>query len=326
MLAPRYGFAVVFVTLFASLQATAASYKGELAFTPEEKAAHVLGLSKITEGVTSCLNGELERHKYFMERIGISAFYGEQGSFNLKKIIGPDGKEITVRTTTEEKRAQIRELGFEESLARQLVPDVACKISEKKCNMLQPTSCIGLANKCLRVGFENAGQGEIWKKLHAYVKANGVAGDALLDGLQKLGWKIYFWAPNARLLPQYDLEERRNYPGNPRGAWGQHALSYQAVTTKGRYYRNTVDDGTSLVNFGASTPDLVRRAPLFVGIAHLGYHVFSGSYGQIVEGHSARPLSDNNTVESEPFNPGAENGGPHGGPFRSGIMALPPTF
>jgi hypothetical protein len=304
----------------------ASTYKGELSFTEEERAAHILGLSKLTASVTRCLKGELDRHKYFMDRIGISAFYGEQGSFNLKKITGPEGKEITVATSIDEKRAQLRELGIDDSLARQLIPDVACKISEKKCNMLQPTSCIGLTNKCLREGFEEAGQGELWKKLHAYVKANGVAGDALLDGLQKLGWKIYFWAPDASRLPQFDLEERQNYPGNPRGAWGQHVQSYAAVTARSRYFRNTVDDVTSLVNFGATTPDLIRRAPLFVGIAHLGYHVFTGSRGQIVEGHSARPLSDNNTVETDAFNPLAENGGPHGGPYRSGIVALPPSF
>lgn len=314
-------FVVALALLSISSTALAAGYKGELSFTPEEVEAHKAGIATISAGVARCLKGEQDRHNYFHERIGISAFYGDQSSFAQKKVDG-----MIVATTKEEKRAQLQAFGIEESLARQLIPDVPCRIEERKCNMLQPTSCIGLTNKCFKRGFEEAGQGETWKKLHSYVRANGVAGDALLDGLQKLGWKIYYWAPDTRSLARFDAEEREKYPGNPRGAWGQHAAAYQSVTTRSRYVRNTVDDSTSLVDFGARTPELIRRAPLFVGIAHLGYHVFPGTYGMITEGHSARALSDGQTVESEPFNPLAVNGGPRGGPFRSGLIALPPGY
>ena len=60
--------------------------------------------------------------------------------------------------------------------------------------------------------------------------------------------------------------------------------------------------------------------------AHLGYHVFPGTYGQIIEGHSTRIVNDPETLQTSPFNPLVLGGGPRGGPYKSGIVAVPPGY
>ena len=75
-----------------------------------------------------------------------------------------------------------------------------------------------------------------------------------------------------------------------------------------------------------ATADAVKNIPFFVGIAHLGYHVFPRSYGQIIEGHSTRQLNDPQALETSPFNPLVKGGGPRGGPYKSGLIAIPPGY
>ncbi len=309
-----------------SISSSAFAFKGEITFTEEEKAAHLLSLPSALASASKCLADDLARHTKFITRYQISAFYGDQSSFARKKIIGPDGVETILDTTTEERRNSLRALGYEPLYVDAFVPLKTCN-SLKDCpNMLQPTSCIGITLKCLGKGFNDAGQGETWKKVDAFTVQNGVTGDALLNALQSLGWKIVYWDPDLSMNKQWDLEEREKHPGDPRHAWGYHEESYLNVSKRNHYLYNTVDDSTSMVNFGTGTPELIKKVPFFVGIAHLGYHVFSGSYGMITEGHSTRALKDPLTVETSPFAPLAEGGGPHGGPYRSGIVAIPPGY
>lgn len=57
----------------------------------------------------------------------------------------------------------------------------------------------------------------------------------------------------------------------------------------------------------------------------MGYHVFPGSYGIVVEGHSARAITDKTTLESAAFNPLDSKGAPNGR-YRSGMISIPPGY
>src|SRR5690606_3860379 len=120
-------------------------------------------------------------------------------------------------------------------------------------------------------------------------------------------------------------QEKRQHPNNPKKIWGFHAYNWLTVKKKGKYLYNKVDDISTLVNFGERTPEAIKRVPFFLGIAHMGYHVFPGSYGQIIEGHSTRQLHDPQAVETSPFNPLTDGGGPRG-LYRSGLIAVPPGY
>lgn len=300
-----------------------AGFKGTLEFSPEEKALHLKQLQQIIGTAADCLEDDIARHKRFMKEYDISAFYGDNSPF--AKVTNRDG---TSRfTTKEEKRYMLRKAGISKDFLKELIPDGDCKGGLEECpNMMQPTSCIGMVMKCMAKGFRAVGNEDTWQKLRRYTIANGVQGDAFMDGLQKLGWKIFYWNPDVSLNEKRDRKDQRNYPGNPKNIWGQHEASWQSVLNKRRYYFNVVDDYSSLVNFEKDPPEWIKSVPFFVGIAHLGYHVFTGAHGEVVEAHSSRPITDKETVEKSEFSPGRRSGGPRGGMYLSGIMAIPPGY
>jgi hypothetical protein len=303
-------------------------YSGSIAFTEAEKRRHEQGLKAIMETASACLEEDLSRHADFVRRFGISAFYGDNSSFAKKKIKRPDGSTAVVATTDDDKRAHLRRFRLDESLIRQLIPPKACPRGIADCPLLmQPTSCIGLSLKCLGNGFQAAGQGELWQRLYAFTKKNNARGDALQMGLQQLGWQLVYWNPDFSKAREWDREEQARYPGNPKNIWGQHEASLRSVlSSRHKYLYETVDDWSSLVNFGATVPARIQQVPFFVGIAHLGYHVFPGSYGRIIEGHSTRQISDAETLQTSPFSPLMEGGGPRGGPYKTGLVAIPPGY
>jgi hypothetical protein len=321
---------LAFFPLAIATVAHAAGYVGSVEFTDAEKQAHLAKLPVLTQAAAQCLQGELARHKQFFARYGISAFYGDQSQFARHEIKGADGKTTYVNTTVEEKWAALRALNFPENYVRAFIPaDPTCTPAECP-NMMQPTSCIGVSMKCLAQGFHAAGEDDLWKRIEDFTNNNGTQGDAMLDALQKLGWRIYYWTPDVTQLAAWDAQEQKAWPSNPGHAWGYHAYSYLTVTKKQKYYLNTVDDYTTMVNFGTGMPNHIKDVPFFVGIAHLGYHVFPGFRGTIIEGHSSRELTDPETVQSSPFMPinpqGGPNGGPSGAHYHSGIVAVPPGY
>ena len=122
----------------------------------------------------------------------------------------------------------------------------------------------------------------------------------------------------------WDLAERAKYPGDPAHIWGHHQENWLTVNGPHHLYLfNRVDDARQLVNFGPSVPGALLSVPFFVGIAHMGYHVFPGTFGQVIEGHSTREIDDPKTLQSAPFNP-IGGGGPTDGLYRSGLIAVPP--
>lgn len=320
---------LAFAILF-SLAASppAAAFQGSIRFSPAEIEHHRQAAPVITSEAAACLRAELARHHSFLSLYGISAYYGENSRFAVEKTFNSEGDLIRKRYTSRaERREHLRNLGISEELLPQFVPERACA-SETDCPLaLQPTSCIGIALRCLARGFAHAGQQAYWHRLQAFVRANDVQGDAFQHGLQRLGWKLAFWNPDTRMAEEWDAAERKTFPARPgrhRGVWGQHARSLREVQREGRYGKIAIDDRTSLVDFGETTPELLLRAPFFVGIAHRGYHVFGGALGEVLEGHSERALNDYYAVEASPFNPLSKTGGPRGGPYKSGVIALPP--
>jgi len=309
------------------LAPNAFAYRGSISFSEGEKFNHERNVRQIGEVAAQCLQQDLSRHKQFLSKYGISAFYGENGKFATRTRRDYwSGSETKVSTTNEEKREMLRDLDISENLVQQFIPSRSCP-SQKECPLkMEATSCIGITLKCLNRGFNHMGEGEVWKRIRGFVRANNVQGDALQFALQQLGWKLAYWNPATRLAHQWDEAEQNRYPSNPKGIWGRHAMTLNSVKNSRRYYTNRMDDVRSMVNFGTTTPDFIKQVPFFVGIAHLGYHVFAGSFGQIIEAHSTRALTDFYAVETSPFNPLVKGGGPRGGPYKSGVVAVPPGY
>lgn len=272
-----------------------AAFKGTLAFNEEETKLHLDTILVLVNEADQCLNDNIKRHQEFYKKYGISAFYGQNSAFS--------------------KMSQKEKVDFL----------VSKKLDPKLVNELSATSCVGLALKCLEKGFSVTNQEEAFKRLKAYVVANGVDGTALQDGLSKLGWKTLYWNPNPEKNKTWDLQERLADPRNKKHFRGFHEDNYVAVKNKNRYYMNNVQDATTLINFGSNEPEYLKSIPFFVGTAHMGYHVFPGAHGVVIEAHSTRAITDENTIESAPFNPLDDRGAPSGR-YRSGLISVPPTF
>ncbi len=277
-----------------------AGYQGDITFTQSQISDHQRALPRIMEVASECLKRDYQRHEKFFKKWGISPFYGDNSSF--------------AKSTPAEKRAYLQRYK---------------KYSEKQIDYflktLEPTSCIGLTLKCLGEGFSAAGEKEVWQRLKTFTVQNGVTGGALMEGLQNLGWSLVYWNPDVSQNTKWDEREKAEFPDNPKKIWGFHEYNWKTVNSKRKYLYNTVDDVTSYINFGKGMPRGIEKVPFFVGIAHMGYHVFPGTFGYIIEGHSTRQLHDSQTIETSPFAPLRDGGGPRGKYF-SGLVAIPPRF
>ena len=94
------------------------------------------------------------------------------------------------------------------------------------------------------------------------------------------------------------------------------------------YWYNKVDNKTDMVGFGNGEPEVLQNAPFWVGTANTGYHVFPGTYGDVVEAHSTRHITSVDNLEFSRFAPFAQGGGPrwtNTEKYRSGLIAIPPS-
>lgn len=244
---------------------------------------------------------DINKHRQWIKDYGISAFYGDQSSF---------GEIYYMR----DRKKKLKSMGVD--------PELATK--------MEPTSCVGFVLKCLGEGFEKSGQGQLWEKIRVFTKTNRQKGDALIHGLQQLGWKVSYWNPRPKSNKTWDLTELGGGLFAGMTYRGQHEAMYNSVQRRGRYYRNKVDDKTSLVNFNRTTPQKVLDAPFFVGMSHIGFHVFAGGHvtysngkkaqGILFESHSSRRITDKKTIEMNVFNPLKIRW-----KYKSGLLAFPPT-
>ncbi len=286
-------FYAVLLAVSLPVAAEAAGFRGSVDFTAEEKAAHLRHIGTITREARRYLEAIYRDHLAFYRRYGVSKYYGDRS---------------TLLDTRAKRIAGLRQAGAPVSLVDELVP----------------SSCIGLSLKALEAGFRAPGDPALvraYDKIYQYARANELDGSAVLDALQKLGWRICFWNPAPRDNERWDAEER-NWRSK-----GWHAYRYGTVMNRGTYYFNKVDDKSLLVGFGTQLPAAFTSAPFFIGVAHTGYHVFPGFEGTVIEAHSTRPLSSINNLETSPFNPLASGGGPRWTAtekYRSGLIGLPP--
>ena len=305
-------FTILFSLLF-SLNAWTA-YKGSINFSSTEVTKHKDNINDFLNVAATCLENYQEEHLSFYEanckmvrgkEVCVSKFYGERRYSKLKNQYRPDGTPLEFLGTA------LNKVGFPQSFM----------------NKMENTSCVGMALDCLKQAFYATNQESSWNKLIKYTRDNGVGGTALQDGLSRLGWKTYYWnpAPKATILTdmkRWDAEEK---------SWqskGHHAYRYNRVMKNNTYWFNKIDNKTDLVGFGNSEPKVLQNIPFWVGTAHTGYHVFPGTFGDVVEAHSTRHITSVDNLEFSRFSPFAPGGGPRWTKtekYRSGLIVIPPV-
>lgn len=306
------GSRFVFLVFFLFVNVIEANYIGskELIFTPDEIAAHQERIVDFKTVAGLCLEGYRNEHLSFyydncVERDGkkicLSKFYGERRYSKKVNDYRPDGAPLEYLGDV------LSQLGFSNSYL----------------NVLENTSCVGMALDCLRRAFTATEQREVWGRVLKFTQDNGVGGTALQEALRRLGWKVYYWNPSNKTaeMKKWDVEE------NSWKSKGHHEYRYNRVMSHGTYWFNKVDDRTSMVGFGGGEPEILKDSPFWIGTANTGYHVFPGTFADVVEAHSTRHITAIDNLEFSHFAPMAKGGGPRWTPtekYRSGLIAVPP--
>lgn len=289
-----------------------AKFQGDISFTQEEVQRHQNGLQTIIEDSANCLKRYYADHEQFFYANGVSKYYGSR-----KWVKGEKSVKTNTGLTLQPIAPALRAKGYSENKVQALQ------------QQMTHISCVELTMFCLKEGFENARQGDLWDRIAKYTKLNGVSGMAIQEGLQKLGWKNVYWNPDPSKNEIWDDRDKSLNPTNKLKYWGQHEASYNSVMNRNTYLWSRVDDKTTLVGFGTRVPSAFTRIPFFVGVAHFGYHVFPGTYGEVIEAHSTRSLFALDNLEFSPFNPLENGGGPRwtsSEEYRSGMMTVPPGY
>ena len=292
-----------------------ADYNGSVSFSSVEKDYHAQQIDDFVEIAARCLQNYQTEHLNFYEnncrtvngkRVCLSKFYGERRYSKKKGAKRPDGKPLVYL------KDALIDAGFPTSYFEEM----------------ENTSCVGMALDCLKQAFRGTQQNNVWQRVLRFTKDNGVGGTALQEALRELGWKVYYWnpAPEATIIADMKRwdEEEKNWQSK-----GWHSYRYRRVKSRGTYWYNTVDDSEALVGFGRGEPELLQDIPFWVGTAHTGYHVFPGTYGDVVEAHSTRHITSKDNLEFSRFSPFARGGGPRWTrteKYRSGLIATPPTL
>ena len=272
-------------------------------FTAAEKTKHRRTIDVFTQAAAEYLDWIHADHLSFYNQWGVSKYYGDRK---------PEHR------TRELRIKQLKKYGKPAFLADQQVA----------------TACIVLAMQCMERGFGAAGMDGTWKKIHAVLKTGQkFYGSDLQIMLRQLGWKLYYWNPDVSKNALWDAEDQALNPLKPgrkwMPVWGGHALRHASVTKKGIYYAAHVDNATALVDFKRAPPARFETVPVFIGIAHAGYHVFPGRRGAVIEAHSMRDMNAKDNLEASQFNPLANGGGPRWTQterYRSGLIAVPFDF
>ncbi|MCX7645354.1 MAG: hypothetical protein N2Z62_08680 [Rhodobacteraceae bacterium] len=272
-------------------------------FSAAEIRRHRDSLDTFARAAADFLDWTYADHIAFFERWGVSKYYG-----NRK----PEHRTYELRVR------QLRKFGKPVSLA----------------DLQVATACITLAMQAVEHGFNATGMASTWKKILNQLKIDQkFYGTDLQLMLQQLGWRIYYWNPDPSKNAAWDAEDQALNPLKPprkwMPVWGGHALRHASVMNRGIYHETKVDNAAALVGFKTNPPAAFRTVPIFVGIAHAGYHVFPGRRGEVIEAHSMREMTARDNIEFSPFNPLANGGGPRWTrteKYRSGLIAVPRDF
>ena len=268
-------------------------------FTKREIQVHRARIRLLTHVSAACLTETYRDHLEFFKRWHVSKYYGDRRQENA---------------TEASRIAELKKYGAPAYLVKEL----------------EPISCIGLTMKCLEEGFSAAGQEATWEKIYAQLSyQNNFYGTDLQKMLGQLGWTGLYWNPDPTQNAKWDIEDRTLLPaanGKYSPAWGDHVALYNEVIKKHKYSGIPVANSKALVGFKTHVPPALRTIPFYVGTAHSGYHVFPGFSGNVIEGHSTRPLNSMANLEVSVFNPMA-GGGPkwtENMRYRSGVVMAPP--
>lgn len=272
-------------------------------FNSTEIRNHRNSIQQFCNAASDFLDWVYADHEAFYNKWGVSKYYG-----NRK----PEHR------TRELRMRELRKFGKPQFLVDQQVA----------------TACILLAMQACERGFIATGMPNTWKKIHNQLKVdNKFYGTDLQIMLQQLGWKLYYWNPDPSKNAAWDAEDQQLNPLKPprkwMPVWGGHALRYAAVKNRGVYYDAKIDNSTSLVGFKKTPPASFASVPIFIAIAHAGYHVFPGRDGAVIEAHSMRRMIAKDNIEVAPFNPLATGGAPRwtrSEKYRSGVIAVPFDF
>ena len=295
-------------------------------FTADELDAGNRLSVEIAQGAAECLNQVWTDHVDFFAEYGFSRYYGcrnrscrtrgQRLSYAMKGLTSK--AELCGDPLSKEQQQLIRQQANE------------------LCDDLEQTYCVGLAFQCLGKGFlgvEDSDINSAWGKISSALIRSDFKGTVLIESLRQFGWTVLYWNVDPERAGEWDRHERKI---DAKTAKGYHRLTYQNVTQKGYYYKNPdgsdttyVDNTEYLVGFKTCPPPSFNQFEYFIGLGHLGYHVFSGSRGIVTESHSGQNMSQFTNIERNPFNPAPpKNQGPmHGRTvwYYSGIIAVPPT-
>jgi hypothetical protein len=307
-----------------------ASNSSGLNFSQDEIATSAKNAQVIADTSAQCLKDTWTEHVNFYKANGYSKFYGDR----KKEYQTVDGRRAAI-------------LRILPNLAKKVRANDPAAIAElaRRVGELENSSCVELAMKCTKKGFEAGGLGATWDRIYSWLGRPDSTGTPMYDGddilkaLADLGWSTLYWNPDVSENEQWDLMDRTMNPVTAgrvnMPVWGFHQERWVEVLRHHDYFNIPVTDIQTLVNFGIQPPADFTNIPFFIGTAHAGYHVFSGFAGTVLEGHSTRDLSSRDNMQIAPFNPlnQAANGvaGAKGAPqwtnsehYRSGVIAVPP--
>jgi hypothetical protein len=262
----------------------------------------------VVYGTIDAMNQSIDGHFGNLSRSGIGTMYGPLSSY--------------AKMSPEQQRAYIEQ--------------------RKKPGSMPPdpkrTSCIDYVLDQIKVGYERAGKSERFNEIRRIVVANEGQGTYLLKELEKDGWSMVYWNPDVQ-NPSTSIRSENDPQGNHRPShhkWTAATVRNSGIYMEGvRGLNNERFEGLKIdhqvLNFRRTNPTDPRElealsklynAPLGVGIANGGFHVYLFSQGKIIESHSTRDPHDHTNIEVRDFT--HEWGQNRGEGFGSGVIAVPP--
>lgn len=298
-------------------------YKGldELNFSPTQKEEHLRKIKTFTEIGRQCLLNYREEHLSFYRSHCVES---RRGFLGRRRVNACLSKFYGDRKWSKKRLARRADGKFLKYLGSELKDwDFPLEWMDE----MESISCVGMALTCLERSFVQTGQAEAWGIIKRFTLLNGTGGTALQEGLRKLGWRVLYWNPASEdslveRASKWD-EEEKNWQSK-----GWHGYRYNSILTRGTYWYNKVDDYKTMVGFEKKIPDYLYGVPFWVGTANTGYHVFPGTFQEVVEAHSTRHITSIDNLEFSNFNPLAGEGPKWTGSekYRSGLLAVPPTY
>ena len=259
----------------------------------------------VVEGTLESVNTLMDNHFNSIKNSGIGLMYGPNSNF-----------------------AKLDENQKSEFLARSRKPGSAAPVP-------QETSCIGFVLNQLEQGYKRAGRTDRWKEIDDVVRINNGDGNFLLRELKKDGWTTVYFNPDVKnpntLVPGASKPADHHVWTASEVKKGRNYLSGVKLPNGDRFEGIPIDK--QMINYRLTNPydyattteteeiQKLRDAPLFVGIANGGYHVYLGSQGNVIESHSTRGPTDPTNMEIRPF---TEWGLLKGESYLSGVIAVPP--